>query len=184
MANSQPPTWEPSGTPPRSAPQPYYSGTSGTNYPLPPPGSYAPLPRKRRRGWWIAGGVVAGIALLALLGFAFVSSIIGQVTPVNAAATEYFDAIKAHDWATAHAQLSAALRGTTKPSDLETTWLRREQADGAVERFAATNTNINNTNGRVTATISGTLAYHTGASDPKIITLVKEDGAWKLSRLP
>jgi hypothetical protein len=39
-------------------------------------------------------------------------------------------------------------------------------------------------NGKSSATVTGTLSYASGASDPKTITLAKEDSGWKVSSLP
>lgn len=193
MATPQPPYLPPLGAnnpyPPASPPgytPPGYSPNAPQGYYSSPPGYYPTPPRKsNRRVWWIVGGVVGGIILLAILGvILLVTTILHAVGPARDATTAYFDAVKAHDWAGAYNKLSAPLQATTKPADLQATWTRREQADGPIDHFNVTNTNVNNTNGKVTATVTGTLIYTSGASDPKIVTLVKEDGNWKLARLP
>lgn len=181
MATPQPPYRQPGPTPPG-----YYPPGPQGYYPVPPP-AYTP-PKKRRWVWWLVAAVAAGWVLLIVgLVFLFIflfSSISRNIGPARDATNEYFAAIKAHDWVTAQDHLSASLRATVKPADLQATWTRREQADGPIDRFTITNTSVNNTNGRSTATVAGTLYYTSGASDPKTVTLVKEGGAWKLSRLP
>ena len=77
-----------------------------------------------------------------------------------------------------------SLRATTKPTDLEATWLRREQADGARTEFKVSNMNVRSMNGKSSVTVAGTRSSISGVSDTKIVTLVKEDGGWKVSRLP
>lgn len=176
MVTPQPPNYQssPSGTPGYLPPQPYgyYSAP-----PLPP--------KKSKRVWWIVGGIAGAFILLAIVGFAVLGVfLVRNLGPARTATTEYFAAIKAHDWNTAYDHLSTPLKATVKPSDLEATWLRREQADGPVDQFKVSGTNIKSTNGNSTATVTGTLAYASGASDPKIVTLVKEGGVWKLSSLP
>lgn len=177
----QPPSGQPGSPPP-----PYYQAGPPGQYPVPPPVSTPP--KKQRWVWWLVAAVAAGWVLLiagivALVIF-FISFLSHNVGPARDATNEYFAAIKAHDWATAQDHLSASLRAAVKPADLQATWTRREQADGPIDRFTITNTSVNTTNGRSTATVSGTLYYTGGASDPKTVTLVKEGGVWKLSRLP
>jgi hypothetical protein len=193
MATPQPPYPPPQGgyTPNSPTPPPGYmpSGYAPNvpqGYYPPPPGYYpAPPRRQNKRVWWIIGGVAGGIIILVTVGIILlVTTILHAVGPARDATVAYFDAVKAHDWAKAHDELSAALQATTRPTDLQATWTRREQADGPIDHFKVTNTSVNNTNGRVTATVTGTLIYTGGASDPKIVTLVKENGNWKLSQLP
>lgn len=178
MAVSQ----EPNARPDRSS-LGNISGRPGDYYFRSPPAENRPIPKKRRWVWWLVGGLAVFLVLCAII----VSLIVvasRNIGPARDATTEYFAAIKAHDWATAQAHLSASLRATTKPADLEATWLRREQADGAIDQFKVSSTNVRSVNGKSSATVTGTLSYASGASDPKIVTLAKEDGGWKLSRLP
>ena len=193
MATPQPPYPPPgannpySGAPPPGyAPPGYAPNVPPGYYPPPPPGYYPAPPRKRnKRVWWIVGGVVGGIIILAIVGIILlVTTVLHAVGPARDATTAYFDAVKAHDWAKAYDELSTSLQATTKPADVQATWMRREQANGPIDQFKITNTSVNNTNGRATATVIGTLVYIGGASDPKIVTLVKENGKWKLSQLP
>jgi hypothetical protein len=125
--------------------------------------------------------MVAGVGFLGVRLFTGLKHGIDQT---QGATTAYFDAVRAHDWNAAHDLLDANLAGKTTPADLQATWQRREQAGGAIDRFTFRSTNINNTNGRVTAQVKGMLHYQGGAADPKIITLVQEGGKWKLSSLP
>jgi hypothetical protein len=184
-----------------ATPQPPYT-PPGANNPSPPasppgyapnlpqgyyPTGYYPVPPKKgnKRVWWIVGSVAAGLLVLVVVGIVLlVTTVLHAVGPARDATVAYFDAVKAHDWPRAYDQLSTSVRATTKPADLQATWTRREQADGPIDHFNVTNTNVNNTNGKVTATVTGTLIYTSGSTDPKILTLVKEDGNWKLSRLP
>lgn len=167
----------------------YYPPGSPTYYPaspVPPP-VHRP-PKKQRWVWWLVGALAAGwilliVGVVLLIAF-FVTTLSHTLGPARDATNEYFAAIKAQDWPTAQAHLNASLRASVKPADLQATWTRRAQADGPIDRFTITNTSVNSTNGRSTATIRGTLYYIGGASDPKIITLTKEDGVWRLSSLP
>jgi hypothetical protein len=148
-----------------------------------PPPDNPPTPKKRRWVWWLVGGAVV---FLLLIGLAVSLVVLGvrNIGPARDATTEYFAALKAHDWRAAQAHLSASLRATTKPADLEATWVRREQADGAIDQFKISTTNVSAVNGKTTATVAGTLSYASGATDPKTVMLVKEDNSWKLSSLP
>jgi hypothetical protein len=181
MATPQPPYSQPSPPPPG-----YYPPGPPPYYPVPPP--VLRPPQKKRWVWWLVAAVAAGwmllvVGIVALVIF-FISSISHNIGPARDATNEYFAAIKAHDWVTAQDQLSASLRATVTPADLQATWTRREQADGPIDHVTIGNTSVNSTNGRSSATVGVTLYYAGGASDPKIVTLVKEAGIWKLSRLP
>ena len=166
-----------------AAPPGYPPARSGDYYFRSPPPDNAPAPKKRRWVWWLVGGAIVFLLLIGLA-ISLVVLVVRNVGPARDATTEYFAALKAHDWMAAQAHLSASLRATTKPADLEATWVRREQADGAIDQFTVTNTNVSSVNGKTTATVTGTLSYASGATDPKIVMLVKEDDGWKLSRLP
>ncbi len=130
---------------------------------------------------------IAALVLSPVIG-RVISGATRSVGEAQNTATSYFEAIKAHDWARAQAYLSSSLRSTTTPSSLETTWMRREAANGAIDRFEVTNTQIGSFSGpggnRTTTTITGTLHYRTGVSEPKVVNLVKEGNNWKLSALP
>ena len=165
-------------TPPGYSPAP-----PGDYYFQSPPPENPPVAKKRRWVWWLIGGIVACLLIGGLV-VAFVVFAARNIGPARDATTGYFVALKAHDWAAADEYLDASLRATVKPTDLQATWTRREQADGPIDRFTITNTSVNTTNGKTTATITGTLSFTGGASDPEIVTLVKEDGGWKLSRAP
>jgi hypothetical protein len=103
----------------------------------------------------------------------------------NSAVTGYYAAVEAHDWTRAEGYLASPLRSSTSASDLQSAWERREAAYGAVDRFDVTGTNVRVATGTgATATVSGTLHYKGGQSELKIVTLVKEGDAWRLSRLP
>ncbi len=145
--------------------------------------------------WWIGGGAAGLLLLCCLVTIALipairrtVSGVAQSVGEAQNTATGYFEAIEAHDWATAQTYLSSSLRSTTTPASLETVWTRREAANGAIDRFEATNTNIRTFRGtggnQTTATVTGTLHYRTGVSEPKVVTLVNEGNDWKLSALP
>lgn len=159
--------------------------------PYPPPG-YFPQPplsppvRRSHRGLWITLIVLAVLIIggLALLIPRAISGVKQGIDGSQAAVTAYFTAVKSGDWNSAHNLLDADLAAKTTPADLQATWQRRQQADGAIDHFTFGNTNVSNFNGRVMAQVNGTLVYQSGASDPKIITLVQEGGQWKLSSLP
>jgi len=157
-------------------------------YAYPPPMGYAPYPPPRRRnkrlGWIIALIVVALLIGLGIAIAASVRAISGGLAPPRDATIAYFDALKAHDWQRAHSYLAAPVQNTVSPADLQQTWQRREQADGAIDRFEAININIQAFNGVARATVGGTLHYVGGANDPKIVTLVKEGDQWKLAASP
>jgi hypothetical protein len=191
MALPQPP-YPPQGSNPYPNAPPGYAPNAPQGYPPqayypPPPGYYAPPPPRKsnKRLWWIIGGAVGAFLILVVVGIILlVTTLLHTGGPARDASVAYFAAVKAHDWPTAYDKLSASLQATTKPADLQATWTRREQANGPIDHFNVTNTNVNNTNGKVTATVTGTLVYASGTSDPKVVTLVKENGNWKLSQLP
>jgi len=187
--------------PPPDGPLPYppFGPPAQPGYPpYPPPGGYAPYPppgyppagyppsrrSNPRRGKAIAFVVVLVLVGLGLAIFAGVRAISGGLAPPRDATVAYFDALKAHDWQRAQSYLASSVQRTTSPADLERTWLRREQADGAIDRFDAPSVNIQAVNGATRATVGGTLHYASGASDPKIITLVQEGNQWKLADSP
>lgn len=157
-----------------------------------PPG-YNPLPpvmpqppRRSRRLLWIALPLVVLLligGLVLLIGRA-VTSIKTGVDETQAATTSYFVAITAHAWNAVHDVLDADLAAKAPPADLQATWQRREQADGAIDHFVFSGANVSNFKGHVSAQVTGTLVYQEGAFNPKIITLVQEGGKWKLSSLP
>lgn len=173
MAIPQPPDRQANTSPPRS----------GDYYFRSPPPDNPPDPKKHRWVWWLVGGVIVFLLLIGLAGSLVVLGV-RNIGPARDATTEYVADLKTHDWMAAQAHLSASLRATTKPADLEATWLRREQADGAIDQFKIASTNVSVVNGKTTATVTGMLSYASGATDPKTITLVKEDTGWKLSSLP
>lgn len=176
-----PPPW-PSAQGQPSAP-PGYPG--GYGYPPPPP-HLAPGPRRPdpARRWLIIGVVVLVVGFLAYVIATGVRVFSEGFGPPRDVTTNYFAALKAHDWQTAHGYLAPSLRAANTPADLERTWLRREQANGTLDRFAAGNINVRSFNGVTTATVAGTLHYAGGVNDPKIITLVREGDQWKFATVP
>jgi len=178
---TQPPYGQPGAAPPPGYYPTYPTGPPGQ---YPPPPAYGPPPKKRRRVWWVVG-VVGGLGVLLIVALVLLGVfVVRSAGPARDATTGYFIAVKAHDWNAAYDHLSASLRATTKPADLQVTWVRREQADGAIMQFTVSDTNVRSVNGQTSATVTGTLSYASGASDPKIVVLAKEDGGWKLSSLP
>jgi len=176
--------------PPAQPGYPPYPPPPGGYVPYPPPG-YPPAgyPPPSRRGNPQRGKAIAFVVVLVLVGlglaiFSGVRALSSGLAPPRDATVAYFDALKAHDWQRAQSYLASPVQRTTSPADLERTWLRREQADGAIDRFDAPNVNIQSLNGVTKATVGGTLHYVSGASDPKIITLVQESERWKLADSP
>lgn len=172
------------------------AGPPGGAVPAPPPGYGAPPPRTSKRIWWIVGGSVAGGLALCCVGlflmstlfgvgiFKGVSSVAGNVSGAQAAATGYFGEVRGHNWVGARDYLDASLRARTPAAAIEASWTRTEAANGRVTSFSATNTNISTNNGRTTATVTGTVRYATGTTEEKIVRLVKEGDAWRLPALP
>jgi len=107
------------------APPGYLPARSGDYYFRSPPPDNSSIAKTRRWVRWFVGGA---IVFLLVTGLAVSLVVLGvrNIGPARDATTEYFAALKAHDWTTAQAHLSASLRATTKPADLEATWLRRE----------------------------------------------------------
>lgn len=191
---SSPPPPAPPYTPYPSYPPPPYPPAGQPGYPYAPPTipgapfglpAYQPLRRSNRaRGWLIALVVVIVLVGFGLSIYSGVRALMGGLAPPRDATIAYFDAIKAHDWQRAENSLAAPVQQMVSAADLQQTWTRREQADGAVTRFDATNVNIQAVNGVTRATVGGTLHYASGASDPKIVSLIKEGDQWKLTASP
>ena len=165
-----------------AAQPPPYSQPVG--YAAPPPG---PPRRRSRTGWYVGGGIVA-LLLLCCLGAVVFSALIGggvfalfRVTAgPRDATTGYFQAVENGDWVGAQGYLSASLRSRTTPADLQARWARRMATTGPIAGFTVTGTNITNN----TATVSGTLRYQGGTSEPETLTLVEEGDGWKITSLP
>jgi hypothetical protein len=146
------------------------------------------LAKSNRVKRWLSGALVGLlfsciviIILGVLLGRSFIPFLTQATAGPRTATLECYEAIEARDWARAYNYLGASLRSSNTPAGLEVLWGRRAAANGAIDRFEVTGTTIT-TNSK--ATVSGTIYYKTGVSEPKIVTLVNEKGAWKLSTLP
>lgn len=153
----------------------------------PPPPNLNPAPERKpdpARRWLIVGVIVVVVAFLVYAITGAVRLFSEGIGPPRDATTSYFAALKMHDWQTAQGHLSASLRATNSPADLERTWLRREQANGTLDRFEAQNVFIRSFNGVSGATVNGTVRYVGGVTDPKIVELVREGNEWKLATLP
>ncbi len=188
----QPPSVPPSQQPPPSRPPEGYRPQMPLGYPAgywyaPPPPNLTPAPERKPdpvRRWLIVGVVLLVVAFMAYAITGAVRLFNEGIGPPRDATVDYFVALKTHDWQTAHDQLSASLRAANSPADLERTWLRREQANGTLDRFEARNVSIRSYNGVSGATVDGTVQYIGGVTDPKIIQLVREGDDWKLATLP
>jgi len=161
----------------------------------PPPGGYpaggippfvpagSPPPQRNNRRWlWIGGGI-AGVLLLCCVGVAalFGTTLFKATAGPRDATNGYFNAVKARDYATARTYLSASLGTATTAASLQATWSQREGRHGAVTGFSINSTDVQYSG---TATVGGTLKYANGGTEAKTLTLVKENGAWKLTTLP
>lgn len=137
--------------------------------------------RPARLLWQYVGALVTIVALFVglLLGGLFLI-----LDPLTAgprdATTGYFAAVVARDWAGAHDRLSAAQRDRIRPEDLAALWEAREGARGPTEGFRVMGVKRNTVRTRV----SGTLRYRDGATEPRTVWLVREDGAWKIASDP
>lgn len=183
----------PYNRPGAGGPPPYQGGhASPPGYLGSPPGYPPTPPKKSNTVWWVLGGGLVGLlALCACIGLFSVGAIGGSVVALfratagpRDATTAYYEAVAARDYATAQSYLNSPLRSTITPRALEATWKLREAASGPVVTFDISGTNISTTNGNTTATVTGTLRYTSGASEPKTVTLVKEGDDWRISSAP
>lgn len=155
----------------------------------PPPGYPAQPPRRGNRGLLIGGAIAAALALCCIV--VAVAGIIilargasGSTSGARNAAEGYYDAVRDHDWTTAHSHLSRSLGTTVSTSALQTLWTAQELSTGRVTSFSVTNSKVSTNNGRTTAVVTGTVRYTKGSSETKTINLVKEGDDWKLASLP
>ncbi len=192
METPQPPTPQgppPYGQPPPQQPQqpytaPYYPPQyGGGGYPAQPPPM--PPPPKKPVRWPIVVGVLLVGLVFAGVGVAqAVGALRGSSDDAREVVGHYYTALSAHDWQTAQGDLDAQLRAQTPPATLAATWTQREAAYGMFQRFDVAGYAINSTNGVTTAKLTTTVRYKSGASEPKEINLIKENGVWKLASMP
>lgn len=175
-----------------ATPQGRYADVSSSRHIPPPSAAHRPLPHKSKNLRWIIGGGAFSLLALCCVGASVVAVLLSRGLYVAAretpgardATTDYFSAIAAHDWARAHSYLSASLRSTTSPAELQAMWTQREAANGKIIDFRIDNISVMSTTSGETAVVTGMLSYGNGFADPKIVRLIKEDGDWKFSMLP
>ena len=141
------------------------------------------------RAWiMIIGGIFGVLALCTIGGFVWLGrdlySLVKERDQPGTVVQAYVRAVQAHDWPRAQGTLSASLCQQNSPTMLQTAWTQREQTNGTVTGFGETNWNLRVVNGQRQATIVGTIGYSKAAPEPKVLTLVKEGGVWKLATLP
>lgn len=143
---------------------------------------------QRRRGPMLIG-IVAGLLVLCCIGSIATAVVFGRIfsrdiPEASAAATGYFDALKAHDWAVAHSYLSSSLQNTTTKESLQNSWTQREQITSRVTGFSTDHTTIRKLTSGTSATITSTITYANGFTEMKVLQMVKEGSDWKIASLP
>ncbi|MEH0983126.1 Rv0361 family membrane protein [Micromonospora sp. CPCC 205556] len=146
--------------------------------------TYQPIPvpprdnRRTLRIVLIVVGVVLAVCCLggAVGGFFLYGAAKEAVGPVREATTGYLDAVRAGDHQRAYELLCREERERTSRADFD----RRQAAEPRLVDYDIAGLTVNNTNGRVRGTATVRLTTETGGESTRVLTLVKEDGAWRL----
>lgn len=141
-----------------------------------PAGPAAARVRSRStKTWWLIGGGIAAVLLCCVVSIAvFVAVVVRGTSGPRDAATNYYKALGAHDWAEAATYLAAP--ASNAADQQRVAWTSLESQYGAFKSSSVSSTNIVNS----TAKVSGTLKF-TKKSIPFSLDLVKLDGAWKIT---
>ncbi|WP_346538496.1 hypothetical protein [Micromonospora sp. DPT] len=146
--------------------------------------TYQPIPvppRDNRRTLRIVlivvGAVLAVCCLGGVVGGFFVYGAAKEaVGPVREATTSYLDALRSGDHQRAYDLLCRAERERTSLAEFRRRW----EAEPRLVDYDVAGLTVNNTNGRVRGTATVRLTTATGGTSTQVLTLVKEDGAWRL----
>ncbi|MGK5440991.1 Rv0361 family membrane protein [Micromonospora sp. URMC 105] len=146
--------------------------------------TYQPIrvpPRDNRRTLRIVLIVVGVVLALCCLGgtvggFFLYGAAKEAVGPAREATTSYLDAVRAGDHQRAYELLCREERERTSLADFG----RRQAAEPRLVDHDIAGLTVNNTNGQVRGTATVRLTTETGGASTRVLTLVKEDGAWRL----
>ncbi|HVB61786.1 MAG TPA: hypothetical protein VNE61_11375 [Ktedonobacteraceae bacterium] len=154
-------------------------------YAAPPP----PMPKKSRRGVWIALAIVGavlvlacgGCAALAIAGVGFFAS---SLAAPSAAASGYYQAIENQQYKVASSYLDTSSLNQQEQQITAQTFTvaaeARDLADGKVTKFSQTNISVNTTNGVSTASV--TMSVTRGSQTYSVQLQMKEDNnVWKIT---
>ncbi|MFE0528330.1 nuclear transport factor 2 family protein [Micromonospora parva] len=104
-------------------------------------------------------------------------SVKDSVEPARVATTAFLDDVQAGNYPGAYGQLCDRVRDTMTQED----FARIQGAQLKVRSYEITGVNVSNYNGRVTATAHVEAVQEvTGAQFSQVMTLVKEDGEWRV----
>ncbi|MER7589826.1 hypothetical protein ABTW72_20055 [Micromonospora sp. NPDC127501] len=140
-----------------------------------------PRPNRTLRTVLIVVGALLAVCCVigTCVGLWFYRSIRNSVEPAGAAATGFVDDVQAGNYPGAYGWLCDRVRdGMTQEE-----FARVQAAQLKISSYEITNVNVNNVNGRLTATATVEAVQEaTGARLTQGLALVKEDGEWRVCR--
>lgn len=113
-------------------------------------------PASKRKRWplfIVIGALVLACACVAGVGVLFGGIVLVSSAGPNGAVTRYYDAVRAGDYATAHAQLTPGFAAEITPDDLRDLFTAAEAEDGPITGVSIQSTRIEGDRAAVDATI-------------------------------
>ena len=135
-------------------------------------------PRTARRVLLVlAGLLVVCCGVGSCVGFWFYRDLKREVGPARSTVVGYIDDVRAGDYPGAYERLCDRVRTTMTRED----FARIQAAQLKISRYEVTGVNVNNYNGRLTATATVEMVQEsTGAQATQAVGLVKENGEWRV----
>ncbi|SCF21066.1 Rv0361 family membrane protein [Micromonospora chokoriensis] len=138
-----------------------------------------PKPNRTTRTVLIVVAVVLAVccAVGACGGLWFYRSVKGAVEPARVAAAGFLDDVQAGNYPGAYGRLCGEVRDTMTLEEFS----RVQSAQLTISSYEIVGVNVNNYNGRVTATVTVTAVQQTtGAQFTQGLALVKENDEWRV----
>jgi len=162
-------------------PRPLAPGwTPPPTFPAGPPFVAAPPPVRRRP--WVAWLIVAGVVVLLCCGGGVIWGIhvfrgaITEVASVNSSAKSFFGGLV--DGSDVYGQLCTDAKTAITKQQFEA-----QRAARPPQGYDITNTNVNNVNGRTSATVTVRLRFDAG-EESHVVPMANEGGTWRVCGRP
>ncbi|WFE27723.1 DUF4878 domain-containing protein [Solwaraspora sp. WMMD791] len=151
------------------------------SYPPPPASPPEPKSGRGRRTTIIVVAIVLAVVLLCCVGAAGVGfwlyqTISAATTPVRDAASAHLDALRAGDHAEAYQRLCAQQQALLTEAE----FVDRESAGPQITEYDIVGTTVSSTNGQATGVVTVDITDDSGAERQEVITLVEENGQWRV----
>ncbi|WFE19543.1 DUF4878 domain-containing protein [Solwaraspora sp. WMMD937] len=149
-----------------------------------PPGTPPPPaggPSRGRRTTVIIVAVVLAVVLLCCVGVAgggfwLYRTVAAATGPARDATTVHFDALISGDYVTAYQRLCQDRRDTLSEAE----YVERETAAEQIAGYDIVGVNVSTANGRTSGVVTVEVTYDGGGQRQEIVTLVQEDGGWRV----